>query len=246
MLIGLRRSGAIAIALLSCLSLVLLLASGCGGEGEKEEAPELSVDEMWSRAQEAGEEINSWHMEIASYYQDTQFGSGQIQSIIIDVNGDDIHEQDLLLGQVYAEFIRVDGKQYNRDMMSEQWTEVPEASTESTAEEYTSRFMELPSEAATQEHLGSETVNERETEHFRFTLDSQAVLQMFATEPSFDFSENTGAEVDAWIDVSRYYLVRYELVIHDVIIPEQIGKGDIRFVVNINDINEPIDIAAPI
>jgi hypothetical protein len=34
-------------------------------------------------------------------------------------------------------------------------------------------------------------------------------------------------------------------VIRNAIIPEKIGNGDIRFVVSIRDINEPIEITPP-
>jgi len=51
--------------------------------------------------------------------------------------------------------------------------------------------------------------------------------------------------VEVWIDSDEYYLLRYEIVIREVIIPEKIGKGDIRFVVNISGVNEPVEIEPP-
>jgi len=237
---------AAAAGALACSFLLLAVAVGCGGGTQgTEAASDLSMEEMWARAQEADSNIESWHMEISSYYENTQYGSGQIQSIIIDVNGEDIHEQDLLLGQVYFEYKRVGDKQYNKDMENGTWAEVPTDQNTASASEYTSQFLELPSTTASQEHVGTETIDEEQAEHFRFTLTPEGVRQMFSTQPSFDFSENTGGEVDVWIDSDEYYLLRYELVIHGAIIPEQIGKGDIRFVVSIRDINEPIEITSP-
>jgi hypothetical protein len=239
------RKAAVAAAL-SCSVLLLAVAVGCGGGTQGTEAAgELSMDEMWAKAQEADSGIESWHMEIASYYENTQYGSGQIQSIIIDVNGEDIHEQDLLLGQVYFEYKRVGDKQYNKDMENGTWTEVPAEQDATSASEYTSQFLELPSMAASQEHLGTETLDEEEAEHFHFTLSSDGVKEMFSSQPSFDFSQNTGGDVDVWIDSDEFYLIRYELVIRNAIIPEKIGNGDIRFVVSIRDINEPIEITPP-
>ena len=237
---------ALASALL-CSALLLAVSAGCGeGTKESEAASELSMDEMWTRAQEADSDIDSWHMEITSYYENTQYGSGQIQSIIIEVNGEDIHEQDLLLGQVYFEYKVVDGKQYNKDMTDGTWFEVPADGDSSSATEYTSQFLELPDLAESQENLGTESIDEEDAEHFKFTLTSDGVNQMFQAQPSFDFSENAGGEVDVWIDSDEYYLVRYELLIRGAIITEKIGKGDIRFVVSIRDINEPIEITPPI
>ncbi len=235
-----------ALALI-CSLLLLAVSAGCGeGTQETEAASELSMEELWARAQEADSDIDSWHMEIASYYENTQYGSGQIQSIIIDVSGEDIHEQDLLLGQVYFEYKIVDGRQYNKDMTDSTWSEVSVEDGGAGATEYTSQYLELPSLAASQEHLGTEPMDEGDAEHFRFALTSLGVKEMFQAQPSFDFSENTGGEVDVWIDSDEYYLVRYELLIRDAIIPEKIGKGNIRFVVSIRDINEPIEITPPV
>jgi len=240
------RKAALAAALF-CSSLLLAVAVGCGGSTDgSENASELSIDDLWARAQEADTAIESWHMEIASYYENTQYGSGQIQSIIMDVDGEDIHEQDLLLGQVYFEYKRVGDKQYSKDMASGTWAAAPADQATTDASEYTSQFLELPAIAATQEHIGAETIDEGEAEHFRFTLSPEGVKEMFSAQPSFDFSENTGADVDVWIDSDEFYLVRYDLVIRNAIIPEKIGHGDIRFVVNIRDINEAIEITPPI
>ncbi len=233
--------------LLSTMLLILTLAVGCGGKGDRaENVGDVTVEELWAKAQEADNEIRSWHMEIASYYENTQYGSGQIQSIIMDVNGDDVHEQDLLLGQVYSEYMRVGGKQYNRDMATGVWEEVPAEVGSGSAKEYSSQFLELPSLAASQSYLGREEVGGSEAERFHFTLDPEAVKAMFATQPSFDFSQNAGGEVGVWIDSDEYYLLRYEILIRNVIIPEKIGKGDIRFVVNISRVNEAVEIEPPL
>jgi hypothetical protein len=240
--------GGLAVISVAMFTLFLAVSTlGCGGSADGgEKASELSIEELWARAQEADTAIESWHMEIASYYENTQYGSGQIQSIIIDVNGEDLHEQDLLLGQVYFEYVRARDKQYIKDMDSGTWSEAPAEQPSTDTSEYTSQFLELPSIAATQEHVGSETVEEVEAERFHFTLSNDGVKEMFSAQPSFDFSENTGGEVDVWIDSDDYYMVRYELLIHNVIIPEKIGHGDIRFVVSIRDINQPIEITPPV
>ena len=94
--------------------------------------------------------------------------------------------------------------------------------------------------------MGVEVIDGRETEHFHFTLSPSRVEEMFTITASYDFSDNGGGEVDVWIDKETYFMVRYDLVIRNVVIPEEIGLGDLRFVVDISDINQPIEIAAPI
>ncbi len=242
-----EKSGLAIVASAMLMAIILITTVGCsGGTGGGEKAGELSIEELWSRAGEADTAIDSWHMEIASYYENTQYGSGQIQSIIIDASGEDLHEQDLLLGQVYFEYMRVAGRQYSRDMTTGTWSEVEAGQPPAEASEYTSQFLELPSLADTQEHLGTETIDETEAEHFRFTLGPEDVKAMFSTQPSFDLSQNTGGEVDVWIDSDEYYLVRYELMIRNVVIPEKIGNGDVKFVVSIRDINKPVVLTPPI
>jgi hypothetical protein len=239
------RLTVISVFMFSLLLAVSALGCGGGEEGE-EKASELSIEELWARAQEADAAIESWHMEVSSYYENTQYGSGQIQSLIIDVDGEDLHEQDLFLGQVYFEYIRAGDRQYVKDMESGIWSEAPAEQSSTDTSEYTSQFLELPSIAVTQEHVGTETMEETEAERFRFTLSSDGVKDMFSAQPSFDLSENTGGEVDVWIDSDEYYMVRYELVIRNAIIPEKIGHGDIRFVVSIRDINQSIEITPPV
>ncbi len=244
---ALRRSAVPSSFLLLALASITLVALGCGGQGKAvENAGEMTIEELWARAQEADSEIRSWHMEIASYYENTQYGSGQIQSIIMEVSGDDVHEQDLLLGQVYSEYMRVGGRQYNKNMANGAWEEVPAEAGSNSAKEYSSQFLELPSLAESQAHLGQEEVGGSKAEHFRFTLAPEAVKAMFAGRPSFDFSQNKGGEVEVWIDSDEFYLLRYEIIIRNVIIPEKIGNGDIRFVVNISRVNETIEINPPI
>lgn len=227
-----------------CISAVL--AAGCGGSASPT-ARALSGEEIWERARAAQRELHSWHMEIASYYENTAFGSGPIQSMIIEVDGDRMRERDMVLGQVYFETVCVGDLCYSKDMETGEWRALPlsagEAVDSDTAEEYHSQFLELPSLAESHEYLGTELIEERETEHFRFILSPESVVRMFANQQSFDFSGNGGGEVEVWIDSESFFLARYVLVIRGVVIPEQIGLGDLRFVVNIRDFNQPIDIS---
>jgi hypothetical protein len=200
----------------------------------------------WGQAEETEQDVTSMHMEIVLYFENTQYGSGQIESRILDINGDDIHEQDLIFGQVYAEYIRVDGRQYSKDLMNDEWVEVEETPVEDSANEFTSPFWELPDQADEQEFVGTEVIDDSEAMHYRFILSPQSIIEMYtAYEPS-DYSDNTGGVVDVWIDKENYYLLKYELVIYNAKISDEIGYGDIKSVVNVRNTNEPIEITAPI
>jgi hypothetical protein len=233
-------------AVLLLISLLLVISAGCGGGEGEEGASELSIDELWNKVQEADAGIESRHMETVSYYENTQYGGGESLSIIWDFSGDDYHEQQLLLGQVFFESMRVGGKYYEKKGVSGTWEEMPVESASDEATEYTSRFMELPAIATSQERLGMEAIDGEEAEHIHFVLGTDGVNQLFSSQPSYDFSQSVGGEIDMWIDSSRYYLLRYELVIRNVPISEEMGYGDVRFVVNIRDFNEPIEITPPV
>jgi outer membrane lipoprotein-sorting protein len=233
------------VVILLCSSLLLTFVVGCGGSGDSRDISGMSIEEVWQKAEEADAAIDSFHMEIAFYYENTQFGGGQTQSMIVDVNGEDLHEQDLILGQVYFEYKRVGGQQYVKDVESGAWEVVTTDIPTEDASEFTSQFLQLLSLSTSQERVGTETLDEEQAEHFLFSLDPDGVIKLFTSKPSYDFSGNTGGEVNVWIDSNAYYLVRYELVIHNVVIPE-IGNADLRFVVSIRDINEPIEIIPPV
>ena len=133
----------IAVALVALVAAAFI--AGCGGD--EPEPAEMGVEDFWEKAAQADEDIESWHMELTSYYLNTQYDSGPIQTMIVDVNGEDLHEQWLLMGQVYAEFIKVNGREYSKDMLDDTWLEVEAASNGEVIGDYTSQFMELPSQA---------------------------------------------------------------------------------------------------
>lgn len=238
--------GASIIFLVLSVTLIAFVVCGCGGDGDGQSQGEvLDLEELWSRACQADASLDSWRMTIDSYYENTQYGSGQIQSIAIEVSGDDVYERDLLMGQSYYEYKRVAGRQYIWDARSGTWKETTEELGREGEFRASSQFPELPTLATSQEYMGRETIGGREAEHFHLLLDASGVKQMFSATTSMDFSQNGGGEVDLWIDSREFYLLRYELLIRSVILPQNIGRADMRFVVNIEDINQPITIEAP-
>lgn len=243
-----RRKGRVLALVFPALVLAVVLVSfaACGCGEKEERAEDLSIEEVWQRVKEAHDSARSFHMEIAGYYLNTGYGSGQIQSIILDVDGENLHERDLIFGQVYAEYIRVDGKVYSKDVGTGQWQEMAVEETGITAETYTSRFLDLPAVASSAEYVGEEKVNQRRTWHYRFTLDSSTVADLLAGDSSYDFSRNEGGVVDAWVDAETFHLARYQLEVKNVVISQQIGQGDVRFVIDITGVNEPVDITPPL
>jgi hypothetical protein len=229
--------------------LLIFFAVGCGG-GEK--ATFKDIDEVWARVKEADHEIKSLHMENSIYYMNTVYGSGPVEGIIIDYNGTDFHEKRLLFDKVvYYELVRIGDKIYEKDVSKGTCVESQATPAGDKADEYISTFLELPSVADSSEHKGTEMIGGRRTEHYFLTLSPQDIMDLFASQllggqQSYDYSENTGGSWDVWIDSENYYLIRCEINIRNVFIPEKIGKGDIRCVLNISRINEPISITPPI
>jgi hypothetical protein len=224
-------------------SLLIAFLGGCGGGGSK--ASKMSIADVWAKAGDTEKTINSEHMEIAIYYENTTYGSGQARSLIIDINGKDFHLQNKLFGSVVSEDIQVGGKHYTKDMGKSTWSEVQGAPADTSTSNVASQFLQLPSIASSQQRVGTETLDQVETEHYRFSLSPEAAVNMFPPTPPADFSTTTGGDVDVWITSSDFNMVRYELIIRNVKITDQIGIGDIRFLVNVTNINQPIEITAP-
>jgi hypothetical protein len=236
-------AGAITLIALPLLLGTLLLAAGCGKGGEGEPT---DVRYVWGKAAEADKGIRSGHTEIVIYYEETKYGGGPAMSMIIDRSGDRIHERQLLFDQVVSEYILVGSTGYVKEVESNSWTTREVSSAEDPTSDYTSTFEELPDRAESYEYLGPEMLGGREADRYRFKLSPQAVNEMFPPTPPGDFSQTTGGVVDAWIEKEGHLLIRYEGVISDVLISPEIGNGNIRFVVNISKVNEPIDIEPPI
>ena len=207
---------------------------------------EPSVDEIWENSQEAEDKINSLHMEIAIYYENTQFGGGQIQTTSINVSGSNLQATSALFGQEFSELIVVGGKQYTRTMGSEEWSEQAATVNRQTVTEPIGGFAALPSVASTSENLGIEELNGVEVYHLSFTLTPDEVKSLFENVPASQIEANAGGDVDVWVEKDTDYRVKYEALIKNASITEQIGYGDIRIVTTVTDINAPISISPPV
>jgi hypothetical protein len=221
------------------LGVTLLVAiPGCGGTP--------SIEEIWQKSQEAEESITSKHYIVNIYYQDTEFGSGLVETTVIDVSGENGHVQRTLFGQDFSEYILVDGKQYSRVMGSDEWTVETALIGIDTATQQIRDLADLPSLASSQENLGLETVSGMEVYHLVFELPPQNVAAAFPSVSASELAANQGATVDVWIDENDFYKVKYQALIKNKLITEQVGYGNMLVLIDITDINEPISITPPV
>lgn len=227
-----------AVSLTVLLCFLLVVFPGCG-KGEP------SLEEIWDKSAEAQENITSLHMEIAIFYQNTKFGSGQIQTYTVDVSGNNVHLQNSIFGHTFSEVIVVGGKQYSRSMGEKKWQEQPVSLTAQSATEQMRGLANLPSVASTKENKGLEKVGGKETYHLYFGLAPGEIPSLFSKVPVSQLSAASGADVDVWVEKDTYYRIKYEAVIRNVLIEEKIGYGDVRIVTNITEINQPISISPP-
>jgi hypothetical protein len=236
------RWGVLLLAALTGTCLLFVFIVGCGG-GTKGAA---DIDDVWGKITEANENINSLHREIAIYYENTQFGSGQVESMITDSNGEDVYDRTLIFDQVISEAMYFNGKQYSKDITTNRWEEVPVTSSDIGSTEYGPQLLDLLSQASSKEYMGEENIAGKQVKRWRFSLSPEFATNVFLSQPPFDLSQNMGSEVDLWIGDNNFYIMRCEIVINDVLITNEIGTGDLRFVINFSKINEPVEITPPI
>ena len=229
----------LAVAFIS-LALLSLLAAlpGCG-KGEP------TLEEIWEKSMEAQDNITSLHMEIAIFYQNTKFGSGQIQTYTVDVSGNNVHLQNSIFGHTFSEVIVVGGKQYSRAMGEKKWQEQPVSLTAQSATEQVRGFSDLPTVASTKESKGLEKVGGKDCYHLYFGLAPGEISKVFSSVPVSSLSAAAGADIDVWVEKETNYRIKYEALIRNVLIEEKIGYGDVRIVTTITEINQPISISPP-
>jgi hypothetical protein len=233
------RPGIVAAALTLALSM-LFIFPGCSGDSEP------GIEEIWQNSQQAEGEINSLHMEIAIYYENTQFGGGQIQTTSINVSGNNVQASSALFGQSFSEVVVVNGRQYSRFMQSDEWTEEAATINRQSVTKQVEGFANLPDVASSSENLGLENLGGKEVYHLSFTLTPEEVKRLFSSVQASQLAANAGGDIDVWIEKSTNYRVKYEALIRNADITEQIGYGDIRVVTTITSINEPIAITPPV
>jgi hypothetical protein len=193
---------------------------------------------------QADKTIKSMSMKVAISYENTSIGSGQVEAQSLDINGDDLHYQRSVLGQNYIEVIRVNNKQYARTGDG-QWSEVALNISSETALQQTGQVTDLPTLASSSENLGIETIEGKSAYHLTFTLPPENVGTVFSSVPPAEVAQNKGGKVDVWVEKDKYFRIRQEALINNVLITDKLGYSDLRIVTSVSSINEPITINSP-
>jgi hypothetical protein len=232
------RLGTLILAVFLMASLMLALPGCFGGDP--------SVEELWQKSQEADKDINSFHMEVAILYENTKFGGGQIQTYTYDVNGNNVHATGAIFGTSFSEIIVVGGKEYSRMAGGQEWTEQAVSFDRQSVSDQVESFAALPSIASSSQNLGVENLGGSEVYHLNFSLSAQELGELFKNVQPSQLSSSTGGEVDVWVEKETNYRVKYEALVRNALIDDPVGYGDIRLTINITNINQPINITAPI
>lgn len=218
----------------------LAVLPGCGGESLP------SVDELWDRMQKAKENINSMHMEVSFYYQNTKFGSGLTETYVYDFSGENFKEQHAVFGKTFSEVVVVGGVMYTRLMGEEAWNQQAAPQGQPDYSQQIAGFARLPEIATSKENLGLENLKGGiEAYHVTFSVNTADLMTLFPRVDSARLSASTGAKIDFWIEKDTYYPLMYEAVIGNYQFTDPIGYGDLRIVNSMSNINQPVTINPP-
>lgn len=237
-------------SLLPCILIWALVISafilGCGGDGSSQ------ISYLVNRAAEAGENIDSYHMSMSMLLEDGQSASIKTDELSFDIDGENVRLKEIYYdpqtgqGTLIQEMVRVDGRQYAKDPQSGQWVEEEPSAIEETAATYTSHLKDFLSHSTSGEEVGQEQANGVSADHLRFQLSPQNISDLLPSTPEASLEENAGGQVDVWIDSDRYFPVKYEMVFRHILMGKSIGFADVRMVIDITRINEPIEIKTPV
>jgi hypothetical protein len=241
------------MAVVTILSLpiifMLLVSIGCGGNG----AGSSEVESMIKRAEEAGEQVDSYHMVLTMYIESGEAGSIITEELVLEISGDDARMLDTIydpetgesLGS--EEVIRVGDRQYRKNIGGDQWVEDEEATlSEEAAGGYTTYISEFLTNSTSNENLGEEEVNGVVAVHLRFELSPENIRSLMTNVPASSLEGSPGGQVDIWLEKETDYPVRYELLFRGVTLGQYIESADVRIVIDITSINQPVNITAPI
>ncbi len=230
-----------------CMLAVLAMAGalvafpGCGAESMP------GVDELWSEMQKAMENIDSLHMEVSFYYQNTKYGSGLTETYVYDFSGSNFKEQHAIFGNTFSEVVVVGGTMYTKLMNEEKWTQQPAPQSQPDYSQQLEGMARLPQVASSKENLGLETVKGgQEAYHLTFSVDAGQLSSLFPKVDPASLSTSSGAKIDLWVAKDTNYLLMYEATITNYQFTDPIGIGDLRIVNTIGEINQPIAINPPV
>ena len=244
-----RPSNAV-VAILSLLAASFLLISiGCGGNG----AGLSEVESLIKSAEEAGEHVDSYHMVLSMYIESAETGSSLTEELVLEISGDDARMMDTIYNPETGEslgseeVIRAGDKQYRKNIGSDRWVEDEEVTlSEEAAGGYTTYIGEFLTNSISNENLGDEEVNGVTAAHLRFELSPENIRSLMTNVPASSLEGSPGGQVDIWLEKENDYPVRYELLFRGVVLGQYVESGDVRIVIDITAINQPITITAPI
>lgn len=230
----------LSLTLATFLSLSLLVAATGCSSGEKEP----TLQEIWEKS-ESGVDVKSFSMRLSVYYLNTAFGSGIVQENIVNVNGDDLHVQSSLFGADFLEVIKIGDKQYRKMFNDKKWREEQVSVRASDYSAVGRRLSDLPNLSTGSRLEGKENMGGEEVYHLVFEVSPENVTSIFPSVSTVNLSGNQGARIDVWVRASDYMRIKYEALVKGVSITDKIGKGDVRIVVELSNINQPITINPP-
>jgi len=238
-----------AVTILSLPIIFMLLVSiGCG----EDEAGSSEVEGMIKRAEEAGEQVDSYHMVLTMYIESGEAGSTITEELVLEISGDDARMLDTIydpetgesLGS--EEVIRVGDRQYRKNIGGDRWVEDEEATlSEEAAGGYTTYISEFLTNSTSNENLGEEEINGVTAVHLRFELSPENIRSLMTNVPASSLEGSPGGQVDIWLEKETDYPVQYELLFRGVTLGQYIESADVRIVIDITSINQPVNINPP-
>lgn len=240
------RSRAAASALPLAAAAIAVLLTACGGSGGSE------IADILSRAERAGESIESYRMSISMHVTGEGADDLQSEELALEVNGNDVHLRDTFFdpesgeGTVIQEVVRAGNRQWRKDISSGQWAEEdPVLSGEATSA-YASHIGDFLANSDSASVLGEEEVNGVRAVRLRFELSRENVTALLPEAPGFSLEGCEGGQADIWVDAAASFPVRYELLYRNVMVGQGMQNADVRIVIDITDINGPVEITAPV
>jgi hypothetical protein len=175
------------------------------------------------------------------------------EELTIDFAGGDISLTDTFFdpetgeGTVIQEVVRIGDRQWARDLSSGEWVEQQPSLDEDVIASYKPRISDvLPNSESALVLAGEEEVNGVTAAHLRFELTPENVSTLLPDIPESSLGENTGGQLDVWVDAADYHIVKYELFFRDVVIQQGGDRIDVHIVLDITGINQPIEITPPV
>ncbi len=233
-----KRLARWSIVPLSIMMLLGLALSGCGGSSSEE------ISDILQQSEDAGKSITSMRQNVELVYEHPTYGTGTVQSRMIEISGGNVHVTEVIFGTTVIEKILVNGKQYSKSY-NENWVEEPVTLNSSSTTAETSQFTDIVSNSTSQKQLDNETVNGYDCVHLQFELSPQNVKNMVSQVAPEDLANNQGGTVDIWIAADSDYMIKSEGYFKNVTITE-LGEVNLKVIITRSSINQPISIVAPI